>query len=59
MVDYTCRGGELRMEFRAEENHRDIDVRCLWDNSNAHHVDTNWARIKEIAHPYLIDSQKG
>ena len=59
MTDYTCRGGELRLEFRAEEGHRAVDVRCLWDNSNSNHAETNWLRIKEIAQPYLIDSRKG
>lgn len=59
MTDYTCRGGELHMEIRAEEDHNDIDVRFSWDNSNPRHIETDWEKIRQIARPYLIDPSKG
>ena len=59
MTDYTCRGGELYMEIRAEQDGSDIDVRLAWDNTNPRYIETDWAKIKELARPYLIDPRNG
>lgn len=58
MTDYTCVGGEFRLEFCANSQNQEVEVACRWYNEHPRFSEISWNRVKEIADPYLLDSSE-
>jgi hypothetical protein len=56
MIDYTCRGGEFRLELTANRDDSGFKARCRWHNGHSRFAEVPWDNVRELASPYLIEA---
>jgi hypothetical protein len=56
MIDYTCRGGEFRLELTANRDDSGFKARCRWHNGHPRFAEVPWDNVRELASPYLIEA---
>jgi hypothetical protein len=55
MTDYTCVGGEFRLEFRSRTEDYGADVICRWNKGNSRFDEIPWDTVRQLARPYLTE----
>ena len=56
MTDYTCAGGEFRLEFRSRADDYGADVICRWYRGHSRFDEIPWDAVRQLARPYMIES---
>lgn len=56
MIDYTCRGGEFRLELTANREDPGFSARCRWHNGHPRFAEVPWDTVRGLANPYLIEA---
>ena len=56
MTDYTCAGGEFRLEFRSRADDYGADVICRWYRGHSRFDEIPWDAVRQLARPYLSES---
>jgi hypothetical protein len=56
MIDYTCRGGEFRLELVANGDDAGFQARCHWSQGHPRFAKIPWDTVRGIASPYLIEA---
>lgn len=56
MIDYTCAGGEFRLEFRSRSEDYGADVICRWYRGHSRFDEIPWDGVRQLARPYMIES---
>ena len=59
MIDYTCRGGEFRLELMANRDDSGFKARCRWHNGHPRFAEVPWDTVRGLARPYLSAAYNG